>query len=113
MPVGELLLQQFDSPETCDAGVCFLHQSFQLYSPNFDLKIVRKHFIGGFLCVVSDLSGILWSLLIPEYSGIKRRGTPFSGLRIQAFPSLVYHYGEKYPLLSLIGVALCFVSLEF
>ena len=28
-----------------------------------------------------DLSGILWSLLIPEYSGIKRRGTPSPGLR--------------------------------
>ena len=34
---------------------------------------------GGFLCAVLDLSGILWSLLIPEYSGIKRRGTLFPG----------------------------------
>ena len=44
-------------------------------------KSVRKHLTRGFLCAVSDLSGILWSLLIPEYSGIKRRGTPFPGLR--------------------------------
>ena len=31
---------------------------------------VRKHLTGGFLCAVLDLSGILCSLLIPEYSGI-------------------------------------------
>ena len=43
--------------------------------------IVRKHLTGGFLCAVLYLSRILWSLLIPEYSGIKRRGTPFLGLR--------------------------------
>ena len=42
---------------------------------------VRKHLTRGFLCVVLDLSGTLWPLLIPEYSGIKRRGTPFLGLR--------------------------------
>ena len=40
-----------------------------------------------------DLSGILCSLLIPEYSGIRRRGKPLPGLRIQAFPSLVFQYG--------------------
>ena len=40
---------------------------------------VRMHLTGGFLCVVLDLSGNLWPLLIPEYSGIKRRGTPFLG----------------------------------
>ena len=34
------------------------------------------HLTGGFLCAVLDLSGILCSLLIPEYSGIKRRGKP-------------------------------------
>ena len=34
---------------------------------------------GGFLCAVLDLSGILCSLLIPEYSGIKRRGKPLPG----------------------------------
>ena len=43
--------------------------------------IVRKHLTGGFLCAVLDLSGILCSLLIPEYSGIKRRGKPLPGLR--------------------------------
>ena len=43
--------------------------------------IVRKHLTGGFLCAVLDLSRNLWPLLIPEYSGIKRRGTPFLGLR--------------------------------
>ena len=30
---------------------------------------------------VLDLLGILCSLLIPEYSGIKRRGKPLQGLR--------------------------------
>ena len=47
---------------------------------------------------VLDLSGILCSLLIPEYSGIKRRGKPLPGLRNQAFPSLVFLYSDKYPL---------------
>ena len=42
---------------------------------------VRKHLTISFLCAVLDLSGTLWPLLIPEYSGIKRRGTPFPGLR--------------------------------
>ena len=40
---------------------------------------VRKHLTGGFLCAILDLSGILCSLLIPEYSGIKRRGKPLPG----------------------------------
>jgi len=40
---------------------------------------VRKHLTGGFLCAVLDLSGLLCSLLIPEYSGIKRRGKPLPG----------------------------------
>ena len=71
---------------------------------------VRKHLTGGFPCAVMDLSGNLWPLLIPEYSGIKRRGTPFQGWGIQAFPLVVSHYGDKYPLLSLIGIALCFVK---
>ena len=31
-------------------------------------------------------------------SGIKRRGKPLPGLRNPAFPSLVFQYGEKYPL---------------
>ena len=31
---------------------------------------VRKHLTGGFLCALLDLSWILCSLLIPEYSGI-------------------------------------------
>ena len=84
------------------------------------LSNVRKHLTGGFLCAVLDLSGILRSLLIPEYSGIKRRGN-------QAFPSLVFQYGDKYRLpsyepygksdclqLSVFNMdRLCFVSLEF
>ena len=41
--------------------------------------LVRKHLTGGFLCAVLDLSGILCSLLIPEYSEIKRRGKPLPG----------------------------------
>ena len=59
---------------------------------------VRKHLTGGFPCAVLDLSGILCSLLIPEYSGI-RRGKPLpGGCGIQAFPSLVFLYVNKYPL---------------
>ena len=72
---------------------------------------------------VLDLSGTLWPLLIPEHWGIKRRGTPFLGLRNPG----ISHYSGKYPLpfyepngkrwlfatLSLIGIILCFVSLEF
>ena len=74
---------------------------------------VRMHITGGFLCAVLDLSGNLWPLLIPEYSGIRRRGSLSPGWGIQAFPLLVSHHGDKYPLLSLIGIALCFLSLEF
>ena len=59
---------------------------------------VRKHLTGGFPCAVMDLSGNLWPLLIPEYSGIKRRGTPFPGLMNPGIPLLVSHYGDKYPL---------------
>ena len=57
-------------------------------------SLVRKHLTRGFQCAVLDLSGTLWPLLIPEYSGIKRRGTPFRGLRN---PGISY-YGDKYPL---------------
>ena len=42
---------------------------------------VRKHLTGGLLYAVLDLSGIFWPLLISQYSGIKRRGMPFPGLR--------------------------------
>ena len=42
---------------------------------------VRKHLTGGFQCAVLDLSGILCSLLIPEYLRIKRRGKSLPGLR--------------------------------
>ena len=56
---------------------------------------VRKHLTRSFLCAVLDLSGTLWPLLIPEYSGIKRRGTPFPGLRNPG----ISHYSDKYPLL--------------
>ena len=55
---------------------------------------VRKHLTRGFLCAVLDLSGTLWPLLIPEYSGIKRRGMPFPGLRNPG----ISHYSDKYPL---------------
>ena len=56
---------------------------------------VRKHLTRDFLCAVLDLSGTLWPLLIiPEYSGNKRRGTPFPGLRNPG----ISHYGDKYPL---------------
>ena len=52
-----------------------------LKTRDITLPTVKKHLTGGFLCAVLDLSGILWPLLIPEYSGIKRRGMPFLGLR--------------------------------
>ena len=68
--------------------------------------VVRMHLTGGLLCAVVDLSGNLWPLLSPEARLCLSRGWG-----IQAFPLLVSHYGDKYPLLSLIGVALCFVSL--
>ncbi|CAI9153061.1 unnamed protein product [Rangifer tarandus platyrhynchus] len=55
---------------------------------------VRKPLTRGFLCAVLDLLGTLWPLLIPEYSGIKRRGTPFPGLRNPG----ISHYSDKYPL---------------
>ena len=45
------------------------------------LAFFRKHLTGGFLCAVLDVSEIFCSLLIPEYSGIKRRGKPLLGLR--------------------------------
>ena len=41
--------------------------------------LVRKHLTGDILCAVLDLSGILCSLLIPEYSGIKRRDKSLLG----------------------------------
>ena len=66
-------------------------------------KTVRKHLTKGFLCAVLDLSGTLWPLLIPEYSGIKRRSTPFSGLRNPG----ISHYSDKYPLPSYEKVIVC------
>ena len=59
-----------------------------------ELTSVRKHLTKGFLCAVLDLSGTLWPLLILEYSGIKRRGTPFPGLRSPG----ISHSSAKYPL---------------
>ena len=53
----------------------------RLFESPLDCKDVRKHLTGGFLCAVLGLSWILCSLLIPEYSGIKRRGKPLLGLR--------------------------------
>ena len=50
---------------------------------NLYIKNIASHcqeaLTGGFLCAVLDLSGILCSLLIPEYSGIKKRGKPLPG----------------------------------
>ena len=66
-------------------------------------RIVRKHLTRGFLCAVLDLSGTLWPLLIPEYSGIKRRGMPFPGLRNPG----ISHYRDKYPLPSYEKVIVC------
>ena len=52
----------------------YFHPAYLTY-----MQCVRKHLTGGFLCAVLGLSGILCSLLIPEYSGIKRRGKPLLG----------------------------------
>ena len=54
------------------------------------MPIVRKHLTGGFLCAVLDLSWILCSLLIPEYSGIKRSDKPLPGLRNACISFLSY-----------------------
>ena len=43
------------------------------------------------------------ALLIPEYSGIKRRGMPFMGQRNPG----VSHYSDKYPLPSYETVIVC------
>ena len=53
------------------------------------LSAVRKPLTRGFPCAVLDLSGTLWPLLIPEYSG-----TPFLGLRNLG----ISHYSDTYPL---------------
>ena len=85
---------------------------------------VKKHLTGGFLCAVLDLLGILCSLLIPEYSGIKRRGKPLQGLRdpgisntvISTLFLLVKHMVKVviYNPLSFIWVTSCFlVSFDF
>ena len=89
-------------------------------------ELVRKHLTGGFQCAVLNLSGILWPLLTPEHSGIKRRGMPFPGLRnpgMSFFFNMVIitlflfmnHMAKVivYDSLSLIRIDLCFVSLEF
>ena len=62
---------------------------------------------GGFSCAVMDLSGNLWPLLVPEYSGTERPAFPGAE---ESRHLLVSHYGDKYPPLSLIGIALCFVK---
>ena len=54
----------------------------------------QEAFKPGFLCALLDLSGTVWPLLIPEYSGIKRKDTPFLELRNPG----ISHYGDKYPL---------------
>ena len=80
-------------------------------------SFVRKHLTRGFLYAVLDLSGTLWPLLIPEYSGIKRRDTPFPpDWRIQAFLitviSTLFLLMKRwlFATLSLIGIVLHFVK---
>ena len=72
---------------------------FSIYFP-FPTAVVRKHLTRGSLCAVLDLSGTLWPLLTPEYSGIKRRGL---GLRNAG----ISHYSDKYPLPSYEKVIVC------
>ena len=112
----------------CSFTACLvLSQVISYFLTLSSIRCVRKHLTGGFLCAVLDLSGILCSSLIPEHSGIKRRGKPLRDWGIQAFPSLAFLYGDKYPLpscephgksdclqISLFNMdCLCFVSLEF
>jgi len=59
--------------------VIFALDPYNILEEIVSLFNVRKHLTEGFLCAVLDLSGILCSLLIPEYSGIKRRGKPLPG----------------------------------
>ena len=54
----------------------FKHRNSYLSVQFLRSFVVRKHLTGGFLCAVLDLSGILCSLLIPEYSGIERQASP-------------------------------------
>ena len=86
---------------------------------------VRKHLTGGFLCAVLDLSGILCSLLIPEYSGIKRRGKPLLGAEESRHFLHLFFYTVISTLFLLVNHMvkvivynskmdrLCFISLEF
>ena len=80
--VGSLFLLQHIFP-TQELNWCLLHCRQILYQlsqqGSSQQESVRKHLTGGFLCAVLDLSGILCSLLISEYSGIKRRGKPLLG----------------------------------
>ena len=56
------------------------------------------HLTGGFLCAVLDLSEILCSLLIPEYSGIERRGNPLPWLRDPCIYFVSFSIDDNYPL---------------
>ena len=78
-------------------------RNFQISVPRLILPsllgmTVRKHLTGGFLCAILDLSGILCSFLIPEYSGIRGEASLSLGWGIQAYPLLVFQHGDKYPL---------------
>ena len=65
------------SLECCSLWDCRVRHNLVIEQQH--TRTVRKYLTGGFLCAVLDLSGILCSLLIPEYSGIKRRGKPLPG----------------------------------
>ena len=69
----------------CNFGDC-LDIVFVVYH-RLSVRLVntnQTHLVRTFFTKIikqGELSGILWPLLIPEYSGIKMRGTPFLGLR--------------------------------
>ena len=63
-----------------------------------DRILVRKHLTGGFLCAVLDLSGILCSLSILNIQELRGEASLSRNRGIQVFPSLVFLYGDKYPL---------------
>ena len=60
----------------CTYGDPHVHLFFPYWQRKILCETVRKHLTGGFLCAVLDLSGIVCSLLIPEYSGIERQASP-------------------------------------
>ena len=101
-------------------GLSSSQENYPVPIPLFLLDyFVRKHFTGGFLFAVLDLSWILCSLLLPEYSEIKRRGKPLLGPRNPCISFIsvsiwwkvtttLFWYGSPFGLMA--SIALCFLG---